>query len=1292
MATHDINIKITADASGVNKAVSSAKSQLSSLNGTKVGGAPLAGLQAAAQASTSSIQGTSTAVRGLESALGTLKGVVAGAFAVGSITAFGKAALEASADFEFLKKGLNFQIGVDETNKLIAQMQQLGETSAYDSTQLIPMARKWINVGASADEAIGKMKMIVDAGSAFGLTAEQIKLCTDALTKMSSEGRINAEDMNALNDDGIPAWQLLSEAMGMPVEQLRKMSAQGALTGEAINALYDGIQNRTQGAAASMNDTLAAAFANLSETAANSMSGIGDIIDRTFGVKEMLQSFGDAAEEFKNHINSINESIKEGGDPLQSICNEIDAISPAIGAVVNTAVAGFNAIKAVISENITLIKNIAIGVTAAVTAYMSIMKVVSVFTAIKNAITVATVAMRLFGVAMTAVNAASALNPVVLAIAAIIAIIALLMANWDTVKAAAVSAMAAISSAISGVAEWLSSGFQSAVSAVSSIFSSIAETVSGVISSIGEGISAAAETISTVFTSIWESITAGVTAAITTIEGIIGAVAAWIGTNVVTPVVDNWISGINIIVGLASVLVAGIQAAWGAIVSWVASNVAQPLTEAFTAAWAAVTAGAAAVYSGIVGVFSAIGSWFSTNIGQPIAEAFQSAWSAVTESAVNAVVAISYAWDSVTEFFARIWQGIVSAAQEAWQLVTEVAAEAWAMVSAAWDAAVAFFAALWASIMSAAQSAWDTVTSVASSAWAAVQGAWEAASAWFQSSVWAPLCFAVSSVEAAITGAFQAAYSAVTGLFSGLANWFESNVIAPIKEKFNALANIGSSITGLRTSGGSASVTAEAKGGINGGPMRLATGGVVGGQIPALANGGTAHSGTIARIGEAGPEAVIPLKNEVLAKIGEAMYKASVRRQMLTKDATDAQKAQADAEDMLNDLQRKMVDQKGTRYQSTLLSNKKEIVDMHRQVSALTSQGADANIISELTAAVDEYEKVVKDRAWQDQLDAIKQFAATARKNYAQASHDYAGMAEAEYEATRLQLDKERRDKERELMQDADDARTRQEIEMDYHAKIMQAQEQRDKALREAHVDRINDLKEEGRLAAIIADADSNGSTWDADMHLEGMRSLAEQFIKYTKVLHEGWSNYATEISSELYSSMTDDFTEFIRGTKSAIDVVHDFGKTVLNMIAKIAAQRLAANMVSGLISALPFGGRNSAFSFGGTTHSSTFGFNMSNPLGLARGGIVTAPTLAMIGEGRDREAVIPLNNSVLSAIGGGKNSSVVVNITNNSDSKATVKSSRYDSGINKQILDIVIDGASRNVDGFGTNLKQALR
>ena len=95
----------------------------------------------------------------------------------------------------------------------------------------------------------------------------------------------------------------------------------------------------------------------------------------------------------------------------------------------------------------------------------------------------------------------------------------------------------------------------------------------------------------------------------------------------------------------------------------------------------------------------------------------------------------------------------------------------------------------------------------------------------------------------------------------------------------------------------------------------------------------------------------------------------------------------------------------------------------------------------------------------------------------------------------------------------------------------------------------------------------------------------------------------------------------------------------------------------------------------------------------FANGGIVTAPTLGLIGEAGKNEAVIPLDNENLSAIGGGKGSTggIVVNITNNSDAQPKVVNQHYDAGLNRMVLDMVIDGAQRNVGGFNTNLKTAL-
>ena len=97
---------------------------------------------------------------------------------------------------------------------------------------------------------------------------------------------------------------------------------------------------------------------------------------------------------------------------------------------------------------------------------------------------------------------------------------------------------------------------------------------------------------------------------------------------------------------------------------------------------------------------------------------------------------------------------------------------------------------------------------------------------------------------------------------------------------------------------------------------------------------------------------------------------------------------------------------------------------------------------------------------------------------------------------------------------------------------------------------------------------------------------------------------------------------------------------------------------------------------------------------GFASGGIVTAPTLAMIGEGGEHEAVIPLNDRNLKAMGGsgGKGGGVIVNITNKTSSEVSVQRSGFNEDLGKWVLDVVVDGAQRDRGGFGRNLKTALK
>ena len=65
-------------------------------------------------------------------------------------------------------------------------------------------------------------------------------------------------------------------------------------------------------------------------------------------------------------------------------------------------------------------------------------------------------------------------------------------------------------------------------------------------------------------------------------------------------------------------------------------------------------------------------------------------------------------------------------------------------------------------------------------------------------------------------------------------------------------------------------------------------------------------------------------------------------------------------------------------------------------------------------------------------------------------------------------------------------------------------------------------------------------------------------------------------------------------------------------------------------------------------------------------------------------------SNSPYSSVGGA-GGGVIVNIHNNTNDNVSVQNSTYDGQTKQFILDVVVEGASRNVNGFQTNMKSLL-
>lgn len=344
MAGHNIEISLNAvdNASSVIKRVENNTESLmrstQSLGKAKVDGNGFKDMADKAKRAGSEVKDTRNEVEDLQGTLNGLKNAVLGAFTFTAIKDFVGSCLDASASVELLKKGLSFQIGEEQTDKLIKNIQTIGEQSAYDSNDLMNMAKQWVNIGDSADSATQKMKTIVDVGSAYGLTREQIEGANLALTQMQMSGKIGQQDMMQLINAGIPAWQLLSESMGLPVAQLKEMSSKRELTQQAIDTLFQSMQTKCQGATANMNGTLSAAFSNLDEVVHNAMASVGDIISKAFNVQGVSSALSDFVGKFRQDLEYI-KTLMQNMSFREAFEKEYGAIADVIELIGNLAAA-----------------------------------------------------------------------------------------------------------------------------------------------------------------------------------------------------------------------------------------------------------------------------------------------------------------------------------------------------------------------------------------------------------------------------------------------------------------------------------------------------------------------------------------------------------------------------------------------------------------------------------------------------------------------------------------------------------------------------------------------------------------------------------------------------------------------------------------------------------------------------------------------------------------------------------------------------------------------------------------
>ena len=231
--------------------------------------------------------------------------------------------------------------------------------------------------------------------------------------------------------------------------------------------------------------------------------------------------------------------------------------------------------------------------------------------------------------------------------------------------------------------------------------------------------------------------------------------------------------------------------------------IGQWFSEKFQQAWDA-----------IVNIFSGIGEWFSG--------VFQGAWDAIVNIFTPIGSWFGQRWADVTNALANIGAWFTDMFQKAWTGLTNIFSklgswfgERWNDVTSALSKVASWFGEIFGKAFDAVKNAFSSIGDF-------FKGVWETVKSIFVN--------AGQMVGEAVGGAFKGAVNAVLDTIENVVNGFIGMI--------NGVLDVVRNLTGLGWIGSVSTVS-----------------------LPRLARGGIVDSPTIAMIGEAGKEAVVPLEN-----------------------------------------------------------------------------------------------------------------------------------------------------------------------------------------------------------------------------------------------------------------------------------------------------------------------------------------------------------------------------------------------------------------------------------------------
>ena len=159
-----------------------------------------------------------------------------------------KAGIDYNASLETSKIKWETLLGTQEkANKMLKDIEKFAATTPFEKMGVDTMATHLNNAGLSGQALFDQLTKFGDMAGAFGIQSDSLQEMVRQYSQVQQAGVAYTEDLNILQDRGIPIYKAIAEELGINTSEVKKWASEGKISADIYQAALDNVAKSVEG-------------------------------------------------------------------------------------------------------------------------------------------------------------------------------------------------------------------------------------------------------------------------------------------------------------------------------------------------------------------------------------------------------------------------------------------------------------------------------------------------------------------------------------------------------------------------------------------------------------------------------------------------------------------------------------------------------------------------------------------------------------------------------------------------------------------------------------------------------------------------------------------------------------------------------------------------------------------------------------------------------------------------------------------------------------------------------------